>query len=49
MIVVESSFIHMNAWRFVLLPCEEAFPSLCKSQNQALACVLEGVVRGAPG
>lgn len=49
MIVVESSFIQMNAWRFVLLPCEEALSSLCKSQNQAVACVVEGVVRGAPG
>ena len=48
MIVVESSFIQMNAWRFVLLPCEEALPSSRKSQIQALACVLEGVVRGAP-
>lgn len=48
MIVVESSFIQMNAWRFVLLPCEEVHSLLCKSQNQAVACVVEGVVRGAP-
>lgn len=48
MIVEESIIIHMNAWRYVPLPCEEALLPLCKSQIQALACVLEGVVRGAP-